>query len=93
MELQWHRSRSLRQACDLRERSAAGVSCEVIGSVMRRALNDAAISGLALVVLLLALVSVDDRVRERVGAAPAQRRDLDGDAASTDRVKSPVRLT
>jgi hypothetical protein len=40
---------------------------------MRRALNDAAISGLALVVLLLALVSVDDRVRGRVGAILGMR--------------------
>jgi hypothetical protein len=33
---------------------------------MRRALGEATISLLALVVLLVALVSVDDRVRERV---------------------------
>jgi hypothetical protein len=33
---------------------------------MRRALGDATISLLALVILLLALVSVDDRVREQV---------------------------
>lgn len=35
---------------------------------MRRALGDATISLLALVILLLALVSVDERVRERVAA-------------------------
>ena len=35
---------------------------------MRRALGDAAISLFALIALLVALVSVDDRVRERVAS-------------------------
>ncbi|HET9360930.1 MAG TPA: hypothetical protein VFO58_14360 [Vicinamibacterales bacterium] len=36
---------------------------------MRRVINDALISVGALVVLLVGLVSVDDRMRERLGAA------------------------
>jgi hypothetical protein len=40
----------------------------MMGNVVRRALGDATISLVALVILLVVLASVDDRVREQVSA-------------------------